>query len=59
MRKSTMPNTEVRLRQELHEYAVELRRLAYTLPMGLGEHDLIGLSERMHAAADQKARKGA
>lgn len=54
-----MPTIEGRLRQELHEYAAEVRRLAYTLPMGVGEHDLLGLSERMYATADQKVRKGA
>ena len=54
-----MPNSEGQLRQELHRYAVELRQLAYTLPLGVGEHDLLGLSERMHAAADLNARKGA
>jgi hypothetical protein len=54
-----MPNIEGRLRQELHEYAAEVRRLAYTLPMGVGEHDLLGLSERMLAAADHEVRKGA
>ena len=43
---------ERQLRDELRNYAVELRRLAYTLPNGIGEHDLLRLSERMHAAAD-------
>ncbi len=36
-----MPTVETRLRQELRNYAVELRQLAYTLPQGVGEHDLI------------------
>ena len=35
-----MPTVEARLRQELRDYAVELRQLAYTLPNGVGEHDL-------------------
>ena len=48
-----MPKEEAHLRQELRNYAVELRQLAYTLPNGVGEHDLLSLSERIHAAADQ------
>ena len=44
---------EARLRQELCDYAVELRKLAYTLPNGVGEHDLLWLSERMRTAADE------
>jgi hypothetical protein len=32
--------------------AVELRQLAYTVQNGVGEHDLLRLSERMRAAAD-------
>jgi hypothetical protein len=47
-----MPTIETRLRQELRNCAVELRQLAYTLPYGVGEHDLLRLSDRMHAAAD-------
>ncbi|GBG38768.1 hypothetical protein [Mycobacterium montefiorense] len=54
-----MPTTETRLRQELQNYAVELRRLAYTLPDGVGEHGLLQLSDRMRAAAEQVVRKGA
>ncbi|MCV7032025.1 hypothetical protein [Mycobacterium sherrisii] len=54
-----MPTIETRLRQELHNYAVELRQLAYTLPNGVGEHGLLQLSERMHAAAEQVVRRGA
>jgi hypothetical protein len=50
---------EAQLRQELRSYAVELRQLAYTLPNGVGEHDLLRLSERMRAAAEQMVRKGA
>jgi len=54
-----MPTVERRLRQELRDYAVELRQLAYTLPHGVGEHALLRLSDRMHAAADQVVRRGA
>ncbi|WP_197502805.1 MULTISPECIES: hypothetical protein [unclassified Mycobacterium] len=54
-----MPTVEMRLREELRGYAVELRQLAYTLPLGVGEHDLLQLSDRMRAAADQVLRKGA
>jgi hypothetical protein len=43
---------EARPRQELRNYAVELRQLAYTLPSGVDENDLLRLSERMRAAAD-------
>jgi hypothetical protein len=54
-----MPTIESRLRQELRNYAVELRQLAYTLPDGVGEHSLLALSARMNAAAEQVVRKGA
>ncbi|MFY2858749.1 hypothetical protein [Mycobacterium sp. THU-M104] len=54
-----MPTVETRLRQELRTYAVELRQLAYTLPHGVGEHDLLQLSDRMREAAEQVTRKGA
>jgi hypothetical protein len=47
-----MPTDDAQLRQELHNYAVELRQLTYALPNGVGEHDLLRLSERMRAAAD-------
>jgi hypothetical protein len=40
------------LEDELRNCAVELRQLAYTLQNGIGEHDLLRLSERMRAAAD-------
>jgi hypothetical protein len=40
------------LENELRNCAVELRQLAYTLQDGIGEHDLLRLSERMRAAAD-------
>jgi hypothetical protein len=46
-----MPTIEARLRRELHKYAIELRKLAYTLPNGVGEYNLLQLSERMGAAA--------
>lgn len=54
-----MPTVETLLRQELRTCAVELRQLAYTLPHGVGEHDLLQLSDRMRAAAEQMERKGA
>ncbi|HVQ84284.1 MAG TPA: hypothetical protein VMS84_05835 [Mycobacterium sp.] len=54
-----MPTLETLLREELRNCAVELRQLAYTLPHGVGEHELLGLSERMRAAAEQAVRKGA
>ena len=54
-----MPTAETQLRQQLRNYAVELRQVAYTLPNGVGEHDLLRLSEQMRAAADQVISKGA
>jgi hypothetical protein len=55
-----MTTVESQLRQELRnravelrDYAVELRQLAYTVPNGVGEHDLLRLSGRMRAAADE------
>ena len=60
---TTADNTEkqkdAQLRKELRNYSVELRQLAYALPNGVGEHDLLQLSERMRATADQVVRKGA
>jgi len=53
-----MPTVETQLRQELRNYAVELRQLAYTMPYGVGEHNLLSLSDRMRAAADQVECKG-
>ena len=50
-----MATIEARLRRELHKYAIELRKLAYTLPNGVGEYNLLRLSERMSAAADEEA----
>jgi hypothetical protein len=52
------PIVEAQLRQELRNYAVELRQLAYTLPDGVGEYGLLRLSGRMRAAADQVVAKG-
>jgi hypothetical protein len=53
-----MHTVEAQIRQELRNYAVELRQLAYTLPNGVGEHDFLQLSGRMRAAADQVVPKG-
>jgi hypothetical protein len=52
-----MPAFEAQLRQDLRNYAVELRQLAYTLPQGVGEHDLLRMSGRMRATADQVERQ--
>jgi hypothetical protein len=52
-----MPTFEAQLRQDLRNYAVELRQLAYTLPEGVGEHDLLQLSGRMRVTADQVQRQ--
>ncbi|HYQ37080.1 MAG TPA: hypothetical protein VER10_14575 [Mycobacterium sp.] len=54
-----MPTLERRLREELRDCAIELRQLAYTLPHGVGEHDLLRLSDRMRTAAEESVRKGA
>jgi hypothetical protein len=53
-----MPTIETRLRREMHKYAIELRQFAYTLPNGVGEYDLLRLSERMSAAAEKVVRSG-
>lgn len=45
-----------RLEDELRNCAVELRQLAYTFQNGVGEHDLLRMSERMRAAADSVVR---
>jgi hypothetical protein len=50
-----MPTIEARLRRGVHNYAIEVRQLAYTLPNGVGEYHLLQLSERMIAAADEVA----
>ena len=52
-----MPAVEAQLRQELRNYAVELRQLAYTVPNGVGEHDFLRLPGRMCATADQVERR--
>ncbi|BBX43899.1 hypothetical protein [Mycobacterium simiae] len=52
-----MPTFEAQLRQDLRDYAAELRKLAYTLPNGVGEHGLLRLSGRMHATANQVAHQ--
>jgi hypothetical protein len=54
-----MLTVETRLREELRNCAVELRQLAYTVQNGVGEHDLLRLSERMRATADDVIRRGA
>ncbi|MGB7869129.1 MAG: hypothetical protein WBM01_12760 [Mycobacterium sp.] len=61
-----MLTVEARLRQELRDhavelrdYAIELRQLAYTVPNGVGEHDLLRLSSRMRTAADEVVPNGA
>jgi hypothetical protein len=48
---------EAQLRRDLRNYAVELRQLAYTVPEGVGEHDLLRLSGRMRATADRVERQ--
>jgi hypothetical protein len=50
---------EARLLEELRNCSVELRQLAYTLQNGIGEHDLLRLSERMRATADEAVRSSA
>ena len=52
-----MPAVEAQLRQDLHNYAVELRRPVYTLPDWVGEHAFLHLSGRILAAADQAVAK--
>lgn len=54
-----MITVESKLLEELRDCAVELRQLAYTLQHGIGEHDLLRLSERMRAAADEVVRNRA
>ena len=58
-KKKIMMPVESRLQDEMRSCAVELRQLAYTLQNGVGEHDLLRLSERMRAAADRGIRSGA
>ena len=52
-----MPTIEAHLRREMHKYAVELRKLAFTVPNGVAEHDLLELSELMNIAADETPKK--
>src|ERR1700761_149505 len=54
-----MISLQSRLEDELRNCAVELRQLAYTLQNGVGEHDLLRLSERMRAAADEVEHRDA
>ena len=49
-----MPTIVAQLRQDMRECAVELRKLAYTMPNGVGEHDLLLLSEEMITASGQE-----
>jgi hypothetical protein len=44
---------EALLRQELRQYAVEVRKLAYAVPNGVGEQALLRLSELMTVTADR------
>jgi len=46
--------TVTSLSQQLYEFAIELRRLAYTMPGG-HEDSLIHLSERMVPCATEQA----
>ena len=57
VRKKMMPTIEAHLRREIHKYAVELRKLAYTVPNGMAEHELLELSELMNVAADETPEK--
>ena len=52
-----MPTIEAHLRREMHKFAVELRKLAYTVPYGMAEHDLLEMSELMNIAADETPQK--
>jgi hypothetical protein len=52
-----MPTIEAHLRREIHKYAVELRKLAYTVPNGMAEYRLLELSELMNIAADETPEK--
>ena len=57
VREKIMPTIEAHLRREMHKYAVELRKLAYTVPNGMAEHELLELSELMNVAADETPEK--
>jgi hypothetical protein len=52
-----MLTVEAQLRKDLRNYAVELWQFAYTVLNGVGEHDLLALSSRMRATADQVERQ--
>jgi hypothetical protein len=52
-----IPTIEAHLRREIHKYAFELRKLAYTVPNGMAEHELLELSELMNVAADETPEK--
>jgi hypothetical protein len=52
-----MLTVEAQLRKDLRNYAAELWQFAYTLLNGVGEHDLLALSGRMRATADQVERQ--
>ncbi|MGY4712703.1 hypothetical protein ACXDF8_24635 [Mycolicibacterium sp. CBM1] len=47
--------SDASFRQDLHDFAIELRRLAYTMPAG-HEDRLIHLSERMASRARQLSK---
>lgn len=49
---------ESQLCQQLRDYAIEVRKLAYALPNGVGEYAFLQLAERMMATADKKASNG-
>ena len=59
LEEKVMISVQTRLEDELRNCAVELRQLAYTLQDGIGEHDLLRLSERMRAVADEVVGDGA
>ena len=52
-----MPTIEAHLRGEIHKYAVELRKLAYTVPNGMAEYRLLELSDLMNVTADETPEK--
>jgi hypothetical protein len=52
-----MPTIEAHLRREIHRFALELRKLAYTVPNGMAEHDLLEMSDLMNVTADETPEK--
>ena len=48
-----VPAVEAWIRRELREYAVALRKLAYSLPNGVGERELLQFSDQMNTTAGQ------